>query len=123
VKNSWSVILLMLSGSAFGSDKMTCQVVENWHDDFGNYHYREVCNFSNGDRTVTDCTKSGCEVERTTADERKSDYVPAGPTASILLQTMPIPEVPLEPPKKKKRPSPVKVIPKEVPAETTNKKN
>ena len=123
MNNSWSVLLLLiLSASTFGSDKMTCQVVTNWHDNFGNYHYREVCDFSNGDRTVTDCTGYGCDVEHTTAAERKNDSVQSAAAAQTILQMMPLPELPPEPPKKEKKPSPVKVIEKEHPAKTTPKK-
>ena len=123
MNNSWSVLLLLvLSASAFGSDKMTCRVVTNWHDDYGNYHYREVCDFSNGDRAVTDCTSNGCDVEHTTAAERNNASVQDAAAAQTLFQTLPLPEVPPEPPKKEKRPSPVKVIEKDPPAKTAPKK-
>ena len=86
MKNScWSVLLLLiLSGSTFASEKMICKVVTNWNDGFGNYHYREVCDFSNGDRTVTDCTAYGCDVERTTAAERKNENTMSEAAAHAL---------------------------------------
>jgi hypothetical protein len=124
MKNScWSVLLLLIfSGSTFASEKMTCKVVTNWNDGFGNYHYREVCDFSNGDRTVTDCTAYGCDVERTTAAERKNENTTSEAAAQNLLQTMPLPEVVPDPPKVEKKPSPVKVIEKEHPQKSASEK-
>jgi hypothetical protein len=96
-------LLLMLSGFVSASDKMVCRVTQDWHDSFGNYKRVEVCDFSNGDRMVTDCTANGCEVERTSAAERKAAEEKAlecPNSCAGMFKMLPIPDVPENSPKK-----------------------